>query len=188
MCLKQKKMYENQLEQVENNMLRVSEQQMMLENQRITVETISALQNAAKASKTTMSEMDIDNVDKVLADISDTADQMQQIQEAMGQPLGAAADLDEDELEAELQEMEASEMDRELLRPAPVPATRLPSAAEAEAAMPSAPTRPVPAGKVRVWRGRAGGRVGGRSRSRRGAPSEQPAVGALNNVWWRLRA
>ena len=65
MALKKKKMYETQLEQVENNILRVNEQQMMLENQRTTVETVSALRNAAQASKATMSEMKINDVDQV---------------------------------------------------------------------------------------------------------------------------
>ena len=65
MCLKKRKLYENQLEGVENNIMRVQEQQMMLENQRTTVETVSALSNAAKASKQTMQEMKIENVDKV---------------------------------------------------------------------------------------------------------------------------
>lgn len=103
MALKKKKMYETQLEQVENNILRVNEQQMMLENQRTTVETVAALKNAADASKQTMTEMKINDVDAVLDSINEQNDQMQQIQDAMAQPIGAAADLDEDEL---LQELE----------------------------------------------------------------------------------
>ena len=64
-ALKKRKLYENQLDSVENNIMRVNEQQMMLENQRTTVETVAALSNAAKASKQTMHEMKIENVDKV---------------------------------------------------------------------------------------------------------------------------
>ncbi len=67
MALKKKKMYETQLEQCENNILRVNEQQMMLENQRTTVETVTALRDAAQASKSTMSEMKITDVDAVRA-------------------------------------------------------------------------------------------------------------------------
>jgi Snf7 len=58
-ALKKRKLYESQLESVENNIMRVNEQQMMLENQRTTVETVSALSNAAKASKQTMHEMKV---------------------------------------------------------------------------------------------------------------------------------
>ena len=50
-----------------------------------------------------MNEMKIENVDKVLDEINDQNDQMQQIQDAMAQPIGAAADLDEDDLLSELQ-------------------------------------------------------------------------------------
>lgn len=102
-ALKKKKMIETQLEQVENNIQRVNEQQGMLENQRMTVETMGALQYGAHASKQTMSDMKITDVDTVLEEISDQADQMSQIQDAMSQPLGAAADMDMDELEAELE-------------------------------------------------------------------------------------
>ncbi len=58
-ALKKRKLYETQMEGVENNIMRVNEQQMMLENQRTTVETVSALSNAAKASKQTMHEMKV---------------------------------------------------------------------------------------------------------------------------------
>lgn len=61
-CLKKRKLYETQMEGVENNIMRVNEQQMMLENQRTTVETVSALSNAAKASKQTMHEMKVSQV------------------------------------------------------------------------------------------------------------------------------
>jgi Snf7 len=103
MALKKKKMYESQLEQVDNNIARVNEQQLMLENQRSTAVTVLALSDAAKASKATMQEMKIENVDKVLDEINDTNDQMAQISDAMAQPIGAAADLDEDELMGELE-------------------------------------------------------------------------------------
>ena len=48
-------------------------------------------------------ELDISSVDKVLDEINEQSDQMQQIQEAMAQPMGGAAALDEDELLAELE-------------------------------------------------------------------------------------
>lgn len=47
------------------NILRVNEQQTMLENQRATVLTVGALQEATAASKATMQEMKIDKVDQV---------------------------------------------------------------------------------------------------------------------------
>ena len=103
MALKKKKLYEDQLNQIENNILRVNEQQMGLENLRTTVETVDALRTGAHASKATMKEMKIDDVDRVLDEINDQTEQMQQIQQAMGQPIGAAADIDDDELLGEFE-------------------------------------------------------------------------------------
>jgi len=149
MALKKKKMYEVQLEAVENNILRVNEQQMMLENQRTTVETVSALRNAAQASKQTMSEMKINDVDTVLDEINEQTDQMQQIQDAMAQPIGAAADLDEDSLMNELEALEAEQLDAELLAPAaPVPTTRVAAPTQAMPAVPAGKAKAkAPAGK-----------------------------------------
>lgn len=50
-----------------------------------------------------MQELDIQSVDKVLDEINEQADQMAQIQDAMSQPMGGAAALDEDDLLAELE-------------------------------------------------------------------------------------
>ena len=60
--------------------------------------------------------------------------------QAFAAPTGLAADLDEDELLHELEELEATELDKELLQPAPVPATRPAQAAGAQEKLPSAPT------------------------------------------------
>jgi hypothetical protein len=72
-----------------------------------------------------------------------------QINDALAQPTGLTADLDEDELLGELEELEAQELDKQLLAPAPVPAGRAPAAAAKQqaphAALPSAPQGRVPA-------------------------------------------
>ena len=55
---------------------------------------------------------------------------MRQIQEALGQPMGAAAEIDEDELDLELEELEAEDLDEMLMEPAAEqgePALELPS-------------------------------------------------------------
>ncbi len=46
-------MYEAQLEQIDNNILRINEQQLMLENSQTTIVTLSTLGEAAKAAKVT---------------------------------------------------------------------------------------------------------------------------------------
>ena len=61
------------------------------------------MQAAAKTSKQTMQELDIDNVDKIMGEINEQSDQMASINDALSQPLGGAAIIDEDDLEAELE-------------------------------------------------------------------------------------
>jgi hypothetical protein len=102
-ALRKKRMFEQQLEQVQASMERVAEQQLGLEGVRATAETVAALRTSAAASKAAMSEINVGHVDQVLEEIADSSDQMRQMQDALGMPLGPAADLDEDELEAELQ-------------------------------------------------------------------------------------
>eukprot|EP00951_Prasinocladus_malaysianus_P021774 scaffold180905_cov44-Prasinocladus_malaysianus.AAC.1 len=135
MALKNKKMYQEQVDSIENNILRVSEQKIMLENQRTTIETVQALKTGADASKLTMKEMKVEKVDQIFDDINEQNDQMREIQEALGQPLGGGLADDED-LMAELEELEGMQLDEELMEPA-VPTKRV------DAALPS-----VPAGKV----------------------------------------
>lgn len=137
-CLKKKKLLENEVANLDNMIMRVIEQRVMLEGQRATVEVVSAMHNAAVTAKENMKEMKIENVDKVLDEINEVADDMRAINDVFNQATGIGADLDEDELLNELEEMEAQQLEEELLQPAPVPATR------PAQAMPSAPTSKVP--------------------------------------------
>lgn len=121
MCLKKKKMYESQVDQMENLILRVNEQKIMLENQRTTAEVISSMKNASEAAKDTMKQMKIENVDQVMDEINEQTDEMKQVYDAFSTPTGLAADLDDDALLEELDNLENEELDEELLAPAPVP-------------------------------------------------------------------
>lgn len=83
---------------------------------------------------------------QVLDDINETTQQMQQLQDVFANPTGIGANLDEDELLNELEELEATELDAELLQPAPVPTTKVPGAGEK---LPSVPQKTKPqAGKT----------------------------------------
>ncbi len=54
------------------------------------------------ASCVCLQELNIEDVDKTMEEINEAQDQMQQMNDVLSQPIGAAADLDEDELAAEL--------------------------------------------------------------------------------------
>ncbi|KAE8666846.1 Vacuolar protein sorting-associated protein 32-like protein 2 [Hibiscus syriacus] len=68
--------------------------------------------------KAMQKETNIDDVDKTMDEINEQTENMKQIQEALSTPIGAAAHFDEDELEAELEELEGAELEEQLLQPA----------------------------------------------------------------------
>ncbi|KAK4432939.1 Vacuolar protein sorting-associated protein [Sesamum alatum] len=132
-CLKRKKLYEEQIGQLANFQLRIHDQMIMLEGAKATTETVDALRSGAAAMKAMQKATNIDDVDKTMDEINEQTENMKQIQEALATPIGAAADFDEDELEAELEELEGAELEEQLLQPATT--------------TPAAPVR-VPAGRV----------------------------------------
>ncbi|XP_042000593.1 vacuolar protein sorting-associated protein 32 homolog 2-like [Salvia splendens] len=117
-CLKRKRLYEQQIEQLGNFQLRIHDQMIMLEGAKATTETVDALRTGAAAMKAMQKATNIDDVDKTMDEINEQTENMKQIQEALSTPMGAAADFDEDELEAELEELEGAELEEQLLQPA----------------------------------------------------------------------
>ncbi|MQL85514.1 hypothetical protein Taro_018034 [Colocasia esculenta] len=124
-CLKKKKLYETQIEQLGNFQLRVHDQIIMLETASATTETVNALRTGASAVKSIQQSLSIDDIDKTMEQVNEHAENMKQIQEALAAPAYAVADFDEDELEAELEEME--ELEEQLLRPPQATQTPTPS-------------------------------------------------------------
>jgi charged multivesicular body protein 4 len=117
-CLKRKRLYEQQVEQLGNFQLRLHDQMILLEGAKATTETVDALRTGAAAMKAMQKATNIDDVDKTMDEINEQTENMKQIQEALATPIGASADFDEDELEAELEELEGAELEEQLLQPA----------------------------------------------------------------------
>ncbi|KAM0829126.1 hypothetical protein ACQ4PT_067071 [Festuca glaucescens] len=134
--LKRKKMYEQQIEQLGNFQLRIHDQMIMLEAAKATTETVDALRTGAKAMKAMQQATNIDDVDKTMDEINEQTENMKQIQDALSAPIGASADFDEDELEAELEELEGAELENQLLEPIPYHPVQVPDNRQ--------PVRPVP--------------------------------------------
>lgn len=102
-AMKRKKALEIQVQHLQNNIDRVNEQMTTLEGTGMTATVLDSLSYASKASKETMQSLNVTDVDRVLESINDQNQQMQEIHEAMAQPLGAAADIDDEELLNELE-------------------------------------------------------------------------------------
>ena len=116
-------MYEAQADQLANQQLRSHDQKIMLEGAKATTETVAAMRSGAQAMKNLQKETNIDDVDKTMEEITEQTENLRQINDALGQPVGFAAEIDEDDLDAELQELEAEELDRQLMEPAVPPSS-----------------------------------------------------------------
>ena len=129
-CLKRRKMYEAQADTLANQQLRLYDQKLLLEGAKATAETVGAMKSTAAALKVMQKETKVEDIDKTMDEINEQTENMRQIQEALGQPMGAAAEIDEDELDLELEELEAEDLDEMLMEPAAEqaePALELPS-------------------------------------------------------------
>lgn len=120
-ALRNKNLLTKKLETIENNYMLIQEQILQVEGQQLTLDTFSALQHAAKAQKATMAKYKVEKVDDIMDEIKDANENFREIQQALEQ--NDLVDVDEFDLEAELEELEAQELDKELLEPVAVPST-----------------------------------------------------------------
>lgn len=134
-CLKKKKLYETQIEQLSNFQLRVHDQIIMLENAKATTDTVDALRSGSSAVKAIQQSLSIDDIENAIEEANEHTENMKQIQEALATPFGASAEFDEDELEAELEDLEEEELENEL----PEPPQGIPLAPSASVAKSSRP-------------------------------------------------
>lgn len=132
-ALKRKKRFEKQLAQIDGTLSTIEFQREALENANTNTEVLKNMGYAAKAMKAAHENMDIDKVDDLMADITEQQEVAQEISDVISRPVGFGEDFDEDELMAELEELEQEELDQNLLdiEGAPalpsVPSTSLPS-------------------------------------------------------------
>ncbi|XP_003371976.1 charged multivesicular body protein 4c [Trichinella spiralis] len=120
-ALKRKKQYEKQLQQIDGTLATIEFQREALENASTNTEVLNVMGHAAKALKTAHNNMDVDKVHDLMDDISEQQDVANEISEAISNPIGLNQDVDEDDLMAELEELEQEELDKQLLNVAPTP-------------------------------------------------------------------
>lgn len=133
-ALKRKKRYEKQLTQIDGTLSTIEFQREALENANTNTEVLKNMGVAANAMKTAHENMDIDKVDELMQNITEQQELAQEISDAISKPVGFGEDFDEDDLMAELEELEQEELDKNLLEigeaenvPLPnVPSTSLP--------------------------------------------------------------
>ncbi|XP_069477378.1 charged multivesicular body protein 4c [Ambystoma mexicanum] len=128
-ALKRKKRYEKQLVQIDGTLSTIEFQREALENSHTNTEVLKNMGYAAKAMKAVHENMDIDKIDTLMQDITEQQEVAQEISDAISRPAGFGEEFDEDELLAELEELEQEELNRHMenVRLPSVPSTPLPS-------------------------------------------------------------
>ncbi|TNM89219.1 charged multivesicular body protein 4b [Takifugu rubripes] len=129
-ALKRKKRYEEQLSRIDGTLSTIEFQREALENANTNTEVLKNMGMAAKAMKKTHENIGVDSIDDLMADIAEQHEVAQEISDTISRPIGPGFDFDEDELLAELEEMEQEELDKNLLEvegPSNVPLPSVPS-------------------------------------------------------------
>jgi len=114
MALKRKKQYENQIEKISGARITIEAQVMAIENANVNLETLKAMEKGAEAMKAIHGSMDINKVDDTMDNIREQIDMADEISNAISAPM-IGFDIDDDELNAELEELEQEVLDHQLL-------------------------------------------------------------------------
>ncbi|SHO79266.1 Similar to S.cerevisiae protein SNF7 (One of four subunits of the ESCRT-III complex) [Malassezia sympodialis ATCC 42132] len=142
-ALRQKKMYETELDRLAGSRMTLETQVNAIENANMNLETMRAMQRGSAALKQIHASMDIDKVDNTMDSIREQMSLSNEISEAISNPVGVGTELDEDELRAELQELEQDELHSRLVGADAAPAHRIASPAPLPSSTAAVPSRPV---------------------------------------------
>jgi|Laugresbdmm110sn_1035088.scaffolds.fasta_scaffold109758_1 hypothetical protein len=107
-------MYEKNLELLENQQLNLENQMNVIESAKTASDVASAMALGGAALKQLSKGTSVESVDRVMDEIHEATDRMAEVQNALAQPVNGEM-MDEDALDAELAELEALELDAELL-------------------------------------------------------------------------
>lgn len=125
-AMKLKKLKEGELDKIQNIKMTLETQVLNLESAHQNAETFAAIKAGKNAMTNIRNEVGIENVDDLMTEVQEEMEQAQEISEAFAQPVDPLA-ADEDELLAELEGLEADDLEKELLAAPGVPSMALPS-------------------------------------------------------------
>ncbi|KAK9707683.1 Vacuolar protein-sorting-associated protein 60 [Basidiobolus ranarum] len=101
--LKQKKLYEGQRDQMQQQVFNMEQASFATENLRDTIVTVEAMQLANKELKSQYKKVNIDKIEDLQDEMADLLEQANDVQETLGRTYGLPEDVDEADLEAELE-------------------------------------------------------------------------------------
>ncbi|KAK7696662.1 hypothetical protein QCA50_001320 [Cerrena zonata] len=104
--LKQKRMYEAQLAQLQQQTFNMESAALATENLRNTMATVDAMKTTQKELKKQYGKIDIDKIENIHYEMEDLLEQVNEIQESLGRSYAVPDEIDEADLQAELDALE----------------------------------------------------------------------------------
>jgi charged multivesicular body protein 5 len=101
--LQQRKMYESQRDQLQQQSWNMEQAGMMQDNLKNTMITVDAMKTTTKELRKQYGKVDIDKIDKMQDEMADLMDIGNDIQDAISRSYDVPEDVDEAELDAELE-------------------------------------------------------------------------------------
>ncbi|CAG8434870.1 12892_t:CDS:2 [Ambispora gerdemannii] len=130
--LKQRKLYEGQRDQLQQQSFNMEQANFTTENLRNVISTVDAMQLANKEMQKQYKKIDVTNIERIQDDMEDLLEQANDIQESLGRTYGLPEDIDEDELEAELDALGDELLLEEAEEPSYLQETQIPDIPNAE--------------------------------------------------------
>jgi charged multivesicular body protein 5 len=113
--LQQRKMYESQRDQLQQQSWNMEQAGMMQDNLKNTMTTVDAMKTTTKELKKQYGKVDIDKIERLQDEMADLMDVGNEIQDAISRSYDVPEEVDEAELDAELEALgEEVAMDQEL--------------------------------------------------------------------------
>uniref|UniRef100_A0A7S2XMK9 Uncharacterized protein n=1 Tax=Attheya septentrionalis TaxID=420275 RepID=A0A7S2XMK9_9STRA len=124
--LKRKKLYEQEIDKIQNVKMTLETQVMNIESASQNAETFKAMATGTQTMKNIRNDVGVEKVDDMMDDIKEEMEMANEISNAIAQPIDPLL-ADEDELLAELNALEEEDLESELLaEPAKTQEMRLP--------------------------------------------------------------
>ncbi|GAM17808.1 hypothetical protein SAMD00019534_009830 [Acytostelium subglobosum LB1] len=136
LCLKQRNIYQNEVNKLQGTFDTLSTQIFALENAKMNEEILNSMRSGAQQLKVLQNNLTVEKVEDIFDDIQEQMDVHEEISRAISQPIGTQVE-DEDDLLAELAELEQEELDAQLLS-VKAPPSREPIIKEAPITFPAA--------------------------------------------------
>ncbi|KAF8913852.1 Snf7-domain-containing protein [Gymnopilus junonius] len=131
-ALKRKKVTEQELDRLAGSRLQLELQVNTLESANLNAETMAAMKKASDALKVIHGNTTMDKIDATMNAVNEQRELANEIAEALSNPIYSGVDVDEDELNAELEELQQEELNNRLSEADHVPVHLPPTSRVAE--------------------------------------------------------